>query len=49
MNWYDSISGYGYYVWSAYGFVILVFSAMMFTASRRLHRIKKKLRQCDES
>ena len=48
MNWHDLISGYGYYVWSAYGFVILVFGGMMFTASRTLQRVKKKLRKRHE-
>ncbi len=38
-----SMSGYGEYVWSAYGFALAVLALNFYTALRRLRRAQKKV------
>jgi heme exporter protein CcmD len=47
-----SMGGYGDYVWSAYGFVVLLLSGLMIQASakkkRALQKVKSQLREHNE-
>jgi heme exporter protein CcmD len=49
MSWHKLMGHLGPYVWSAYGFVVVVFGALLFRSRRRLTKIKKQLREHYES
>ena len=44
MNW-CSMGGYGFYVWPAYGFAVMVLSLLAISAKKQKKQIDSRLRQ----
>lgn len=49
MNWRSLVAQLGPYVWLAYGFAAMVFLFWVLSSRRCLLKIKKQLRERDES
>lgn len=45
MSLHESMGGYGDYVWSAYGFTVVLLGGLMVRAALLKKRVLKKLRQ----